>query len=53
VKLRLPERIPDKPVSAAQRVAARPGPIPEIGRAREASRGRDDTSSLEQGWEHE
>lgn len=53
VKLRLPERIPDKPVSAVQSVAARSGPVPPIERAREASRGRDDTAAFDQGWEHE
>lgn len=53
VKLRLPEHIPDKPVSVAQRVAAPPHPVPAMERAREASRGRDGSSSLDQGWEHE
>ncbi|MGH8169806.1 MAG: type IV secretion system DNA-binding domain-containing protein [Steroidobacteraceae bacterium] len=53
VKLRLPERIPDRPVSTVQRVAAHPSPVPAIERTREANRERDGTSSLDQGWEHE
>ncbi|MGH8169410.1 MAG: hypothetical protein ACRETJ_02600, partial [Steroidobacteraceae bacterium] len=53
VKLRLPERIPDKSVSAAQSEPVRPSPLPAIERAHDASRRRDDTSSLDQGWEHD
>jgi type IV secretory pathway TraG/TraD family ATPase VirD4 len=59
VKLCWPERIPDKPAAAEQSVAVRPRSDPASEHAREASRGRepsrerDDTSSLDQGWEHE